>query len=254
MRFIFLVIVITFSFPCLSSSKLLKSDFSESSFSVNDDMSEDQWLFAAELGLTMTSGNTETQTLLGKINGGFSYLKGKLTYFASFYQKSVGDEKSADRWRAGLKHNIYFNKYNSSFMIAEYSRNNFSSTKNTATVAAGYTQRLYDNHILQWDADVGPGYVWSDYEIETATKKIVHLGSKLKFKITEEAEFEQFLIADIDVNSSNQNVYRSETSLSASIVENFKMKLSYAMKFDNVIEEDKEKLDTETSMSLVYIF
>lgn len=253
MRFIFLIIIVC-SHACLANSKLVKSEFTESSFDVKNMPLDNEWLLATEFGLVMTSGNTETQTLFGKVDGGFHYMNERLAYLASFYQKSVDNVKSADKWKLGLKHNIYFNEYNSSFTILEYAKDNFASARTTTTLAAGYTQRLYDNHIIQWDADVGPGFVWSDYDVDTSTKKIVHLGSKLTFKIAEGTDFEQFLIADIDIKNSNKDVYRSETSLLASIVENFKMKLSYALKFDNVVDSGKDKLDTETSMSLVYIF
>jgi len=253
MRFIITFFALSLSIPCWSSSaKLTESNFSESSFNIVNKTFKEQWLLAAEVGLTMTSGNTQTKALLGKVNGEFSYQGGRLSYLASFYQKTVNNDKSADRWRVGFKHNIYFNEHNSTFAITEYSHDTFSSK--TTTIAAGYTQRLYDNEIMEWDADIGPGFVWSDGEVDKGTNKIIHLGSKLTFKVTEQTAFEQFIIADIDINRSDKDVYRLGTSLSASIVESIKMKLSYAMKIDNVVETDREKLDTEASMSLVYIF
>lgn len=251
MRFTFIVILMMCHFCSVAGSKLVTSDFSELAFDVAKLEIEEEWELSTELGATITSGNTNTQTLKGKIKGGLDYLNGRLTYLAQFYQKTVDEERSADKWKVGLKHNIYFNEYSSSFSIVEYAQDKFASAQKTATIAAGYTQRLFDNNALLWNADVGPGIVWAEGE---SNQHIIHVGSQFTFKLNEKTEFEQTIVADLDTKTRHKDVYRSETSLSASVVENLKMKLSYAMKFDADVSVDKETLDTETSVSLVYIF
>lgn len=252
-------VVLFFSFiivstSCFADSKLAKSEFSESSFDVKKDDGENTWDMAMEVGATLTSGNTDTQTFKGKLEGGLDYLGGRLSYLAQFYQKSVDEEKNADKWKAGLKHNIYFNEHSSSFAIFEYARDKFASATQTITFAAGYTQRILDNQAMLWNADIGPGIVRTTMETGEQKRKIVHLGSQFKYRLSETTEFEQKLVADFNTDGNEYDVYRSETSLSASVVENLKMKIAYATKYDADVEVGKEKLDTETSVSLVYIF
>ena len=81
---------------------------------------------------------------------------------------------NADKWKAGLKHNIYFNEHSSSFAIFEYARDKFASATQTITFAAGYTQRILDNQAMLWNADIGPGVVRTTMDTGEATRKIVH--------------------------------------------------------------------------------
>lgn len=254
MRSVFFVILMSCHSYCLAGSKLVTSDFSELAFDVAKLDIEEEWELSTELGATMTTGNTDTQALKAKIKGGLDYLSGRITYLAQFYQKTVDDERTADKWKLGLKHNIYFTEHSSSFAILEYAQDKFDSAQKTAILAAGYTQRLFDNNILLWNADIGPGIVWTDGDEGENNQNIIHLGSQFKLKLSDNAEFEQSILADLDIKGRNKDIYRSETSLSASVVENLKMKLSYAMKFDADADIDKDRLDTETSVSVVYIF
>ncbi len=247
-------LILTLSTSCFADSKLAKSEFTESAFDIKNNDSENSWDMAAEVGATLTSGNTETQSFKGKLEGGLDYLGGRLSYLAQFYQKSVEQEKNADKWKVGLKHNLHLGEHSSTFSIFEYARDKFASATQTVTFAAGYTQRILDNEAMLWNADIGPGVVRTTMEAGEENRKIIHLGSQFKFKLNETTEFEQSVVADLNLDGNDYDVYRSETSLSASVVENLKMKLAYAAKFDADVEIGKEKLDTETSVSLVYIF
>lgn len=255
MKFVILFLsILTFSVPCFSDSELARSQFSEKAFDVANVELSEEWELETELGGTLTSGNTNTRTLKGKVNGSLEYLTGRITYLAEFYQKTVDEERSADKWKIGVKHNIHFDELSSSFTIFEYVQDKFSSAHKKATLAVGYTQRLFNDSKLLWNADVGPGLVRTTNEVEEFTKRIVHVGTQVKYKLASNTNFEQVLVADFDITSRDKSVYRSETSLSASVVDNLKMKLSYAVKYDSDVELFDEKLDTETSMSLVYIF
>lgn len=255
MKFIVLFfLMLTLSIPCIAGSKLAKSEFTESAFDVKNNESENSWDMAAEVGATLTSGNTDTQSLKGKLEGGLGYLGGRLSYLAQFYQKTVEQEKNAEKWKIGLKHNLHLSQHRSTFSIFEYARDKFASATRTITFAAGYTQSFLNNEAVVWNADIGPGIVRTTMEDGKENRKIIHVGSQFKYKLNKKTEFEQSVVADLNLDGSDYDVYRSETSLSASVLENLKMKLAYAAKFDADVEIGKEKLDTEASVSLVYIF
>jgi len=254
MRSVVFVILMICNFNCFADSKLVASKFSESAFDVAKLDIENEWELSTEFGVTMTTGNTDTQALKAKIKGGLDYFSGRLTYLAQFYQKTVDEERSADKWKVGVKHNMHLSELSSTFSIIEYAQDKFASAHKKAILAAGYTQRLLDNDSILWNADIGPGVTWTEHELGRTNQRIIHLGSQLKLNLNEKTEFEQSIVADFDVKGRQKDVYRAETTLSASVVENLKMKLSYAMKFDADVDIDKEKLDTETSVTLVYIF
>ena len=53
-----------------------------------------------------------------------------------------------------------------------------------------------------------------------------------------------------DVNS----IYKSETSLTASLIDSLQVKVSFRVDYDTEVEPEFEHMNTETSVTLVYSF
>jgi len=237
-----------------ASSSLLKSEFTESAFKLTKFDSDKAWELSTEFGGSFTSGNTDTQSYKGKIKGSFAYSLGRLNYHAQLFKKISGEKVSADKWKIGIKNNLDFSQHNSSFASLEYERNKFSNYDSVATFAAGYTQLMFNDETIRWDADVGPGYKWKESEDHDLREYVMHLGTNLSLALTKQSKLVQTIVADFGLQGDSADVIRSETAVLTSILENLKMKLTYAFKHNDQPGEGKEKLDTQTTVSLVFIF
>jgi len=246
--------LILWSGASCASSSLLKSEFTESAFKLTKFDSDKAWELSTEFGGSFTSGNTDTQSYKGKIKGSVAYSLGRLNYHAQMFKKISKDKVSADKWKIGLKNNLDFSAHKSSFASLEYERNKFSSYDSVATFAAGYTQLMFNDDTLRWDADVGPGYKWKESNEQVLREYVMHLGTNMSLALSEHSKFIQTIIADFGLASDSADVIRSESALLTSILENLKMKLTYAFKHNNRPGENKVKLDTQTTVSLVFIF
>ena len=247
--------------PCyaFAQSNLLKSEFSESSFSIknlqqDNAQQESAWYLATELGLTTTTGNTDTKALKAKVNGNLAHDRGQLSYVGTYFKKTSEQEIKAQNWKVSIKNNIHFSEHASSFAIIEYGKDKFTSYEAIATFAAGYTHRLINHRLVQWDADIGPGIKWQWHEGQANKQNVVHIGSNLSINLSETSEFTQKLIADIGISDNATDIYRAESTISANVSDSLKMKLSYSLRHDDQPNEGNEKLDTQTSVSLVFIF
>lgn len=238
----------------LAASKLLNSEFTEEAFKLTKFESDKEWELSTEFGATLTSGNTDTQSYKGKVTGSFIYAMGRLNYHGQFFKKISADEVSADKWKVGLKNNLDFSDQNSSFASVEYEQDQFATYDSVATFAAGYTQRMFNDSVIRWDADIGPGYKWKSNNEGELREYVMHLGTNLSVQLSQQAKFIQTLIADLGVKGNATDVVRSETAILTSVLENLKMKLTYAFKHNSRPGEDKEKLDTQTTISMVFIF
>ncbi|PKF56283.1 hypothetical protein CW748_09980 [Alteromonadales bacterium alter-6D02] len=237
-----------------AESKLVKSQYVESAFEIESSDTDKEWELAAEVGGSFTTGNTKTKSFKAKLKGSLGYEYGRITYIAQSYRKKDNDEVSANRWKISLKNNLHFSEHASSFAIAEYEKDQFAEHNSISLFAAGYTQRLYDNEYIRWDADIGPGYNLKKFDDRDESQRIAHIGTNLKVKFSDQSEFSQKVVADLALDQDASDIIRSESALSTSILENLKMKLAFALRRDSLPGEGKEKTDTETSVSLVFIF
>lgn len=262
---IFSILSLTiFSSHCLGKNSLIDSDFTEAAFDLTTKQKADSnknWQLTIEAGATITAGNTDTQSYNGKITGAFYRTSSRFSYFAQLLQKNNNGERRVDKWKLGGKANWDFTKTNSSFLSLEYEEDRFATNKSLATLATGYTHRLYDKNDIMWDADIGPGVRRTtveassdDSSISSEILTVFHLGTNIMLPLSRHAEFAQILVSDFGLGTNESTVIRSETAMTASVLDNLKMKVSYALRRDSMPGVDKEKLDTQTSITLLMTF
>ena len=213
------------------------------------------WKAQAELGGTMTTGNTETSTLKGKVAVEHLWASWKNKYLAEILYSDDDGKKTAARWKVGAKGNYVFDEVSSLFVLGEYEVDDFSDYDNTSSIAAGYTRRLYQGKDSFLDADIGPGAKFFNLRNgDTETTATIHLGAQFETALTEHSRFTQVLVSDVALDSDASTISRSETSLSANVMDNLAMKLSFHVKYDDEPGIDKDEVDTETTITLLYKF
>lgn len=213
------------------------------------------WSLGVELGATITTGNTQTQTVKAKLTNDIYRQRWRLGSFIESLQKTDQQQTQADRWKLGSKMNYDFSPTNSSFLTFEYEEDKFSDYESLGVLATGYTHRLYQRNDILWDADFGPGLRWNKRQLQqTETLTVLHLGANFEMPVSEHAKFSQLVVSDFSMDSETSDVIRAESVLTASVMDNLKMKLSYTFKHDSHPGETKDKLDTQTSVTLLMTF
>ena len=218
-------------------------------------LTERGWAASSELGGTTTSGNTKTSTVKGKL--AVEHLLGdwKNKYLAEFLYSRDKEKKTASKWKASAKGNYRFDEISSVFVLSEFDGDEFSDYDLTSVLSSGYTRRLFEQDDSYLDGDIGPGIKVTDWKSDnTETAAVVHLGAVYKMALSEHATFSQELVSDVALNSDNSSVSSSESAITANVMDNLKMKLAYNVKHNNRPGEDKKKVDTVTSITLLYTF
>lgn len=235
---------------------LISGVLSTSAFAVSVEAAEEKaWKAQAELGGTMTTGNTETSTVKAKVAAEHDIANWKNKYLAELLYSDDKGTKTANKWKVGAKGNYVFNDISSLFVLGEYEVDDFSDYDSTTSAAFGYTRRLYQAKDTFLDADIGPGAKFFDLKDGgTETTATVHVGAQFETNLSEHSRFKQTLVSDIALDSEASTVSRSETSVSANVMDNLAMKFSYIVKHDNHPGEGKDNVDTETTVTLLYTF
>ncbi len=213
------------------------------------------WHATAELGGTMTTGNTETSTLKAKLDMKHEIAQWKNAYFADVLYSEDGENKTASRWKVGAKGGYVIDETSNIFILGEHEQDEFSDYDSVSSFAGGYSKRLMKSDNALLDLDVGPGYKYFDLMDGTSEKTgILHLGLAYENSLSATSKFTQLLVSDVAFKDDISTLSRSETAITANIMGELAMKLGLTIRHDNNAGIDKKSIDTETTITLLYTF
>ena len=224
-----------------------------------------EWDASAELGLLFTSGNTETETFKAKLNLARDVEnwrhKGVIDYYRSEQQDQAtgGSILTGDKTFLSAQSNYKFSPESRSslFVFGSYEEDKFSGYEYQGTFAVGYGARYRYSEKLYADYEVGPGYsvnkpIVGGIPQEQESSAILRIAGNLVWDITKNSKFNA--LASSEVGEDNTKT-RAEVSVSANVNSSLALKFSIAGTHNSYLEDaTKEKLDTETAVTLVYSF
>ncbi len=230
-----------------------------------DTTTKKEWDASAELGLLFTSGNTETETFKAKLNLARDVKHWRHKAVVDYYRSEQVDQGTGDKLLTGDKtfisgqSNYKFNPESRSsiFVFASYEEDKFSGFEHQGTVAVGYGARYRYSDDLYTDYEVGPGYsfrkpIVNGVAQEQETDGIMRFAGHLVWDISKSSKFNA--LASTEVGPDNTKT-RAEVSVSANINSSLALKFSISGSHNSNLEDvTKEKLDTETAVTLVYTF
>ncbi|HEA53201.1 hypothetical protein LCGC14_1237640 [marine sediment metagenome] len=218
------------------------------------------WEGEAELGVLMTSGNTEETNVnarLGLVHEVVSWRN--IAEFSSNSSKSE-DQTTAEKYRGSLETNYKFDENQYLFLRGAYEKNRFSGYEFESTVTTGYGNRVWQRGKRSFlDLSAGVGYRYNKLEAldsdgeDVESEAISRLAAQFNFALSDNALFSQKLSTEIGLDENNV-ISRSETALKASVVGNLSMKLAYRVDHVSDAPAGSVATDTETSISLLYGF
>ena len=211
------------------------------------------WTGEAELGVVLTSGNTETQSVSGKAKVGYEQRKWRHT--ATFEALNTRDEDAttAERYTLTGKSDYKVTERQYLFGLVTYDADRFSGFDYQLSEALGYGVKAIDRDSLKLDLEAGAGARQSKLEEsgDTENEGIVRLAGNLAWNIGETSEFTQALNSEIGEEST---ITRSVTALKSQVAGYLAMKISYSVKHVSDVPDDVRHTDQETAVTLVYGF
>jgi putative salt-induced outer membrane protein len=235
---------------------LYHADFTQS---VDDEIP--RFNLDGELGVLVNTGNTSATSLKAGINADHETENWSSLYFAEMlYKESTVDsgerEVTAQRFYGSAQFDYKLNMPNRRvFMYGDYENDNFNGYDHRASLAAGWSQRLWRDEESEFRYSIGPGYSFVEAEDETIgavnNGVIVRASAEYKYNWASGAKLRQFVSTESGAENTKS---RSETSLSANVFGSLAMKLSFILSHESDSTEDAEPLSTETTVALVYQF
>ena len=214
-----------------------------------------------EFGLIVTTGNTETTSATAGItaqqeleNWSNDYqIKGLYKEETVIQDGEEVERTSAQKFFASAQGNYKLeNPDHRLFVFSSYEDDRFSNFAYQATLAGGWSQKMWETEKTAFEYSVGPGYSWAETQAGVDNDSFIVRGSAaFKWFISDTAKFTQ--TASTEVGSENTKS-RAESALTATISGSLSMKVSLRLDHNSNVAQGVEKLDTETAVTLVYNF
>lgn len=233
----------------------------------------------AELGFLTTSGNTSSTALKAKLKVQHELSAWRNRYvLESFYNEDrveiidegVSREDSqvtAEKYFASAQANYKLDAgYQALFIFGSYDKDHFSGYDFQASLAAGYTNRLFQTNSAFLEYSIGPGISFNRTEavrdangaLVTAgfdeQSAMVRVAALYQYEFSENAKFTQSFASDVVFESGANTKSKAESALTATINSSFAMKASFSVTHNSVVPEDRVSTDKQTAVTLVYTY
>ena len=222
-----------------------------------------------ELGFISTSGNTETTSLQGRLNVKQELEKFRNSFIAeALYAEDevtieadgetrTETQTTAERYFLSAQSDFKLNKeHKGIFVFGSYEQDEFSNFEYQATVAIGYSDRIFSKETTYLSYSLGPGMAFNEVQETGETNELGVLRAAAEYfvQISENAKFTQTLSSEIPFDSDDNRKTKAESALTANITSGLALKVSFVVDHNSEVSEGVEKTDTRSAVTLVYSF
>ncbi|NQD38668.1 DUF481 domain-containing protein [Permianibacter sp. IMCC34836] len=217
------------------------------------------WKGEGELGYVAARGNTDTETVSGKLklgyaSGAWSHELGLAALKSTAEDPDTGeDEETANRYQVTGQSNYAVSERSYAFGSFRYEKDEFSGYDHQTTLAVGYGYHFLNEELHKLSAEVGAGQRRSEL-IDTGEKEsetIMRLRVAHGWQFTASSKWTN----DLLVEAGDENTFSEfVTGLKVDMNSSFAIKVAYAIRQNSEVPDDREKTDTLTTINLVFGF
>ena len=239
--------------------------------SAEDSSKKPEYTASAELGFLYKTGNTKSADIKAGFN--LQHEKDKWSSVVAFniLAKKIEQEDDAgneefettdNKWDILTQTNYTIGQEGKNYLYGNlaYEQDKFSGFESQSSFYAGWGRRWYKTETSSLFADVGPGVQYDMTRAtdttpsESNTSFIIQAQAIYTHQFNEYVKFKQYLVAKQATQSGDNSVYKSETSITAQLIDSLQLKFALRIDYDTEVEPEFESTNTETSMTLIYNF
>lgn len=226
---------------------------------------------SAELGFLYKTGNTNS----GDIKTGLDFRFEKNSWLSLFNidllikKADIVDEngkshfkKTDQKWTLSSQTNYNLDNKEKNYIYGNvwFEENEFSSFENQASLSTGWGRHWYKSNNASLWGDIGPGYkrdLIKESDVEphkTADTWIIQLQALYIRKLGEHVELKQYLSAKQAFDTDENSIYKAVSTITTKLISTLQLKFNFTLDYNSQVDSDKEKLDTQTAVAIVYSF
>lgn len=239
--------------------------------SAEDTEKKSPYKASAELGFLYKTGNTKSADIKAGFN--LQYEKDKWRSVVAFNVLAKKLEKedangndefetTDNKWDILTQTNYTIGKEGKNYLYGNlaYEQDKFSGFESQSSFSAGWGRHWYETETSSLFADIGPGVKYdvtrgnAPIASTSNTSFIIQAQALYTHKFNDYVQFKQYLVAKQATESGDNSIYKSETSVTAQLIDSLQLKFALRIDYDTEVEPEFENTNTETSMTLIYNF
>jgi putative salt-induced outer membrane protein len=210
----------------------------------------DSWTPSAELGLVVTTGNSDNFNLNGKIA-----VKGETdhwlhAYHVLFLRNETDDHTTANRYEFSGRSGYKLGERSYIFGSLRYENDDFSAYDYQSVASIGYGFFAIKDEAATLLFEIGPGYRRAEPIVGDTQSGAVARGlADWKYKISDSAELFNTLL--IEAGSDN-TFAQDDLGIGVKINASFALKAGFQVRYNTDVLPGLDKTDTLTTVNLVW--
>ena len=214
---------------------------------------EKSWHGEGDLAYNKASGNTQSESLLAKLQLVYELERWKHTGQLEAVNTSEDGNRSAEAYVLKAQSDYAISETTYGFGAVRYEDNRFSGYDHQASVKTGLGKHIINDGTTVFDLEGGVGYRNSKEQTtgDTLNEAILNAAARYHRQLTETTHFE----ADISTESGKDNTFiEGVAGLKVKINSSLALKVAYSVKHNTDVPVDTKRTDTLTSVGLNYSF
>ena len=214
---------------------------------------EGKWSGSGYLGLTSTSGNSDTESLTAGLKIKYETNKWINDAALDLLRASSNDVNTAERVIFSTKTGYKLDDNDYIYYGSRYENDNFSAFDYTMSTGVGWGHKFIENDNDMFITEVGIGYKIEALDIDREENTGIAFLGKLDYmhKFTDTMTFENVTIIE---STSDNNFFQNDAGLSFKVNDKFAVKLVHQLRHNTDVPVGIDKTDTLVSANLVYDF
>ncbi len=210
------------------------------------------WTGDAELGYILLDGNSESETLNGKLDINRESAPWRNNFHFEATNSSSSDERTAEKYLVSGQLDYKLNLKSYLFSTIAYEEDKFSGFEYQALIAGGYGREFINNETVQLSGEIGPGYRVDKFDAGNDEEDaVLYVREKFSWAFSSTASLSQ----EISVEKGKDNTLsRFQVAVKSALSETLAMKVGYAIKYTEEVPVGIKHADTETTLTVAYSF
>ncbi|MGG7054861.1 DUF481 domain-containing protein [Nitrosomonas sp. ANs5] len=213
---------------------------------------ESPWSGSARFGYLATSGNTNTDSINGRMSVKYRPGSWKYDAFAGGLGAREDGRTTAEAYDAGGGVTYDFNKFDYAFGRVNWRKDRFGGFKQQISEAIGYGRRLVNLPRQHLNVEIGAGARQSRRRTdENLNEGILRLATDYEFRFNDVAAFN----FDLAMESGSHNTFaEGVAAIKTKLLGALGMVASYKVRHNSNVPAGNTRTDTFTAISLEYKF
>ena len=214
---------------------------------------EEDWSGSGELGLAISKGNTDSETVVGKFKLAREDDTWRHAVLASFLYGTSDGLENARRYELFGSSGYRFAERHYVFGSGRNERDHFSSDEYQTTIAGGYGFEAFMSEETKLVFEIGPGYRWSkEQDVRVHNNEAIARGfMDFSHQLTDTTRLFDTLL----IESGGDNTFvRNEFGVQVRMTDALALKAGFEIRHNTDVSDDRRRTDRLTTVNVVYGF